>query len=607
MATIIAEPGAVESDIVLEALLDGLPDDYYVLPYPAVYGHELEWLVVAPSGIYHLDVRDWQGSVWANDEDAWLVEAERGSREPHPSPVRVAREARRAVSSFLADEAPRLAPPFRALLVFSGELPVVFGSERSLPMVLLDEAVERVREAPAALGSGLEEPEARAALAEAFDRRRLALRQRAARPFVLATSGWIKTNLEAWTLEDLIRLFDRHSGAAVKHMLDGSLEEWLDAEGAYELADLVREALQAHPSDGRAALESFMLSSGYVQPPELRLQPRRLVMGYVLTDEVVRHELVIGRRGKRGHLFGELAPLDAWVRVEPAQFSGRTKVMVSVDTTSLPVSAESQSSVAINAGAGHHLKTVPVTVRVRPRPSEFTVRVARPLLGLLAGLVAGVVFNWAVYDFVAAGTLASRMNAGVVALWGLAGLIRGFAQPPAWPNVYAIERWLIRVLAWGLGLAAVLMGLLWLVHTWYPEVCCVATAFGARRLFVSIILALSVVPGTIAEHRRAKALRYEPLSAGYGRILRNAWRVVAVLALLVVGLFEYRLLQPRIQQMMASPQAVETTETTKGVLQRVEERLNGWVDGLYVRYLEEQQPGKATGLDAIKEWFSGGR
>jgi len=246
-------------------------------------------------------------------------------------------------------------------------------------------------------------------------------------------------------------------------------------------------------------------------------------------------------------------------------------------------------------------------VRVRPRPSEFTVRVARPLLGLLAGLVAGVVFNWAVYDFVAAGTLASRMNAGVVALWGLAGLIRGFAQPPAWPNVYAIERWLIRVLAWGLGLAAVLMGLLWLVHTWYPEVCCVATAFGARRLFVSIILALSVVPGTIAEHRRAKALRYEPLSAGYGRILRNAWRVVAVLALLVVGLFEYRLLQPRIQQMMASPQAVETTETTKGVLQRVEERLNGWVDGLYVRYLEEQQPGKATGLDAIKEWFSGGR
>ena len=74
MSTIIAEPGSVESDVVYEAMLDGLPDDFYVLPYPVVYGHELGWLVVAPSGIYHLDVRDWRGSVWANGEEPWLVE-----------------------------------------------------------------------------------------------------------------------------------------------------------------------------------------------------------------------------------------------------------------------------------------------------------------------------------------------------------------------------------------------------------------------------------------------------------------------------------------------------------------------------------------------------
>jgi hypothetical protein len=607
MSTIIAEPGSVESDVVYEAMLDGLPDDFYVLPYPVVYGHELGWLVVAPSGIYHLDVRDWRGSVWANGEEPWLVEGEGGARETRPSPVRVAREARQAVSTFLTDEAPQLAPPFRAVLAFSEELPVAFGVDRAIDIALLDEAVQRIREAPPALGSGLEDPGMRAALAEAFDQRRLALRQRASRPFVLATSGWIKANLEAWTLEEMVRLFDRHGNAAVKHMLDGSLEEWLDSEGAYELARLVREALQQHPSDGRAALEAFVLSSGYVEPPELRVHPKQLKMGYVLADEIVRHEMIIGRRGSRGHLFGRFTPLDPWVRVEPAQFSGRVNVLVTVDTTSLPVSVESSSGVAISAAEGHHLHTVPLTVRVRPVPSRFTTQVARPLMGLLAGLIAGLVFDWAIFDFAAAGAIAARAGAMVAVLWALTGLIRGLAQPPAWPNFYAIERWLMRVLGWGLSLAVVLMGLLWLMHGLYPQATGVARVFEARRLFVSAILAVSVVPGTIAEHRRAKMMRSEPRSAGYGRELRQGWRIAAVLALVIIALFEYRQVHPHIERALASEMAVKATESTQNAFTSLEERVNRWVDGLYVRYQEEQKPGKATGLEAIKEWFTGGR
>ena len=610
MAILIAEPGAVESDVIASTLVDDLSDDIYVLARPTVYGRELSWLVIASSGLYHLEFSDWQGPAWASDSDGWAVQGPGGETELQPNPALAFRDHQQAIGSFLADEFPDFAPPVFGRLVYLDRLPEIYGSTGDLKTGLLSDIVLEIENAVPARASGLESAEQRAELATAFDERRLARRQRASRPFVLATGGALKANLSAWTIDALLPLLDRHPESAGRHMMDGSLEEWLDTEGAFRLADLVRTALERHSSDPRAALESFMVSTGYVEPPQLWVRPNHLTMGYALVDEVIRQELMIGKQRGRGYIHGSLVPEQPWVRVEPNQFSGRTRVMVSVDTSSLPVGIESRSALIVRTEASGSQLSLPVAIRVRAIPPKTTRWLVRPLLGLVAGVGAGVALGLVLAPLLAGlpgapvdGSLTILLAA---VLFGVCGGLRGLYQAPAWPNPHAVGRWLLRILAWAVGAIVIGGGLLGLAARLFPSAGWASTGIANATGLIALALLLAVVPATLVENASARASQQEPRYTEHKRLQRRVRRGAVVLALVVAGMIGFRIAQPSLQVAAASERASAVKDRAEALVVSLQARLDAFADGLYVQYLEEQKPGNTQGPRKILEWFGGG-
>jgi len=609
MAIVVAESDIVETDLILMALVDGLPDDDYVLPAASVYGRKLGWLVIAPTGIYHLDIRDWPGAVWDRGAEPWLVEDEAGVQHPEPSPTTLLSDAREAISSFLADELPGMKPPLHGLLVLVGAVTeITTAAEQPFTPLPLAEAIEHML-APAQEDDVLASPEQRETLAIAFDQRRLALRPRAAQPFELASGERPRDKQIAWTVEEVLRLLDRYTQPAIQHLQSGALERWLDSEGAWRLADLAQQALQRYPADGRAALEWFMLSSGYVQPPTITVKPERLQMGYVLKGQSASRTLKIGVSQKTGYPLGQVEPADAWVAVEPETFSGQAQVLITVDASTLPAGTQQHAEVVINAIAENCPLTIPITVHVRAAPTRLGRLLLRLLLGLVAGAAIGGALGMLADILIAASPLATAVLPATVCallLWGLMGIVYGALPRPAWPAWYALRHWLRNVLLWGIGGGLAVLALSALASHLISGVAWAQAAWPNWQANLATWLVLAVIPGTVVEAAQAQVAQQgdAPVAEDVKppRPILRGCVVVALLVATVLGLHALR-----ISTGISAEGAPSWQVRAESLWQSFETKLNGYVDGLYLRYYEEQKSGKAKGLDAVRDWITGER
>ena len=541
MGTIVAENGIVEVSRLATALVDELPDDIYVLPQPRVYGVELDWLVVAPSGLYHLDLRDWRGEVRAHGAEPWLVRPDDGPSSKVDSPIKRQQAAREAIEAFLRDETPGVTLPVVGLLVFEETPPAISGLGGEIAVVSIADAIGRILE-PGTPKQGLESHLERREIANGFLERQLAFRQKASRPFVLSMGGVLRAKLSARTIEQLIKLLDRYPRVGVRHLLDGSLEEWLENEGAHHLVVQARQSLGRLASDGRAALEAFLTGSGYVGLPRSVVHPRKLSIGYVTSGDSVRKTLSVRRRRGRGYVHGSVGSRDTWIRVEPSRFSGNAHFIVSVDASSLPVGHDSASTVLVQSDVGGETHEILLTMRVRPAPAPIVRRFIRPLLGSVAALLLGGLFGRLWSGALAMQETSSPLGPvvllGSAIVWAVFGAIRGVQQPAGWPTPYALGKWLLRVLGWAAAMSATVFGLLGLVVALLPDATGAAELLARGQPMLTALFALAVVPGTLDDIASSQAMRQGATIELRARLVKRAQRAgiaVAIGLALVVG------------------------------------------------------------------------
>jgi hypothetical protein len=606
VGTIVAENSIVEVSRIATALVDQLPDDTFVLPQPQVYGLELDWLIVAPAGLYHLDVRDWEGEVRAHGAEPWTVLSSAGFSQKVDSPLKRLASVKGALNAFLTDEAAGQSLPLIGLLAFDGPVPDIAGLHAEIAPMSLDDAIGRMAD-PSGATPGLETAEERQALAQGFLDRKLALRQRASRPFVLSVGGGVRARLSARTIEQLLRLLDRHPRAGVRHLLDGSLEHWLEQEGAHHLAIVVRESLGRLAADGRAALEAFMTGSGYVGLPRSRVRPSQLNMGYVTPNDGVRKALQVQRSRGRGYVHGEAGSPDSWVRVEPTRFSGNCRFTVTIDPGSLPAGQDSKSSIVVASDVGGATHTVPLTVYVRPTPTPLVSRFIRPAMGLMAGALLGGLSGLALARALGNQGLAPGMEVvallGAMLLWGLMGAVRGAEQPAAWPTLYALGRWTLRVLGWAAVMIAIVFSLLGLTDALIPTASKATQVLAHWQPILAGLVALAVAPGTLDDIAQARAMKQGATIELGQRLRRRAVRAAVSIAVVLGLVLAVWQLRPVYVSTRTSPSAAGVEARAEGVWEAFEAKLSSYIDGLYVRAREETKPGRVNQIDKLLGWI----
>jgi hypothetical protein len=383
---------------------------------------------------------------------------------------------------------------------------------------------------------------------------------------------------------------DRHPQAGIYHLHNGTLAAWLEAQGAGELAELARQVLRQRESDPRIPLELFLVGSGLVQRPQLRVRPARVNLGCVVSGEPCVGRVQVRRGRGRGYLFGAISASEPWLRVEPRSFSGpAVEAVVMVDTTSLPINTTAwQADLLIDSSASAQPVRVPVRVRVSGEPSGLSRYGLRPLLdaataGLAGGGIGallGVLGGLGAPSQVARPGLFWALVVGL--LWALFGAVRGLGQRTAWTAAYATARYLAKIGLWllSLAVAAGLGVVIW--GAWSNQGGPALLSVEGLRV-VLLAMAVAIIPATLSELRAARRASDTPLAAerrGVAQPMLTALAAIALVAVLAAGV---RLAGPTWQELVRSG-AVDNTSNwleqrmldLDGAAQRVVERLYLW-------------------------------
>ena len=448
MAEVLAAEGWVKAGSVGAYLRETLPDSYIVVADPRIYGHRTAAAVVGRSGLFVIQAADEPDGDGEDASGAIL----------HPNVMR------EAVARFLRDEFPRLRPPvavLEAVRDWAAE-PVSWQvaepaarSGEPLAEVVLDE--DRAMDELAGT-HGLEDDGVREQLGLGLRDRQLTASQTTRKPFVFRSGGAFRTGASVRTVRDAVAHMDRVPQDGIQYLRDGTLAEWLEEEGSLHLAALARDVVRQPKGDMRAALEEFLIGTGLVDRPQLTTKPARVDLGFILQGQKASRLLVFGKGQGRGHLFGEVAGRDSWLRVEPRTFDGApAEVVVTAETGGLSIGpAPHLSNVVVKSSASSEPAAVPVTLRVVAEPPKLIQFLVRPLTGFLLGAIlgAGEGLLWQVAGLIRADVRSGIWMAALALIWGLAGGLRGLRQPPAWPTRYALARWAGKVAAWSVGLGA---------------------------------------------------------------------------------------------------------------------------------------------------------
>ena len=546
MAELLLAKEWPEPDSLAILLRDSLPDEYAVIADPTVHGQPFDAVVVGPQGLFALQAKTWEGETTPARRGPWSGRVPSGQQVRYPDPVREARHAVEAVRAFLRDESPSLRPAIHYLLVLVKPEARLAPTEVTEPVVVRKEDVAAtIAATPPPLSGALLDGHARDALAVAVRDRQLSASQRAAAPFVFRSGSLLVSGTKVWTIRAAVRHIDRHPEDGFYHLHHGTLARWFSEQGAEHLATLAREVLRGRETDSRAMVEAFLIGTGLVRRPRLRIRPKHLHLGSVLAGDALDARLSVRKGRGRGYLFGRVHTDEPWLRVEPNIFSGRLDAVVSAETERLPISQTPwQAQILIESSASN--EPVPVKVRVVAIPSPLNRYLLRPLAGALAaGLIgAGVgaalgpaglgVPPWLAQRLPAHFTPALFWAAVVGLVWALLGALRGLRQPQRWPVSYAVARWLPRLVAWGAVWALLAAAGHWSWTHLGPRLEA-GIAAPPAGVVVLLGLALAILPATVVAMRSARWPRgMQGTPPGQSGRRRPVWAAAGLLLALVV-------------------------------------------------------------------------
>ncbi len=290
----------------------------------------------------------------------------------------------------------------------------------------------------------------------------LAVTQHTNEPFVFRSGGLFHSGKQVKSIHSAIKHMDRYPEDGIYHLRNGTLAQWLDDQGAEDLAKLAREVVRKRETDPRVTLETFLIGTGLVRRPQLSLRPKAIAVPFILSGQKAECLLRVRKGRGRGYLYGGLSASQPWLRVDPARFSGKPlESVVSVGTEALPISNTPHSgTILVDSSATEQPMPIPVRFRVVGVPSSFHRYVVRPLMSLLlAGIlgcilgalmgISGIGFPMQPLKMLSLNVTAIGAWAILIGLvWGIFGAVLGFAQPLAWPVWYANGRWLLRTVIW---------------------------------------------------------------------------------------------------------------------------------------------------------------
>ncbi|MEA3338237.1 MAG: NERD domain-containing protein [Chloroflexota bacterium] len=592
MAEFLMNDGWPEPDSLGAILSETLPDDYVVVERPTVQGHALDMVVVGSQGLFVLHLKDWAGEVRPVPGKPWQVITPDGQPGTYPDPAAEAQKNTAFLATFARDELrSQEAPAIYHLLVLTNpDARLVPGVAPDMMVTFPGNVVSVIVTMPVPSVGGLPDRYDRRNLAHALHARRLSASQRTKTPFIFR-SGGLFGGKKAWTVRDAVQHMDRHPEVGIYHLNNGTLQAWLEAEGALDLADLAQQVLQGRESDPRVPLEMFLIGTGLVDRPRLNVHPWPLNLGCVVSGGSCRGRVKIRKGPGRGYLFGNISASQPWLQVEPRSFSGGPQeAVITVDTSSLPISATPwQADLLIDSSAATQPVAVPVQVRVSGEPATLSRYGLRPLLdGLVAGLVGGgigallgEIGGLAAPASFTSPTLFWALAIGL--LWAVFGLVRGLGQRTAWTVPYATMRYLVKIILWmlALGATAVVGLLLWnaLSGRNGPEL---ATNDGLQ--LVLITMGLSIIPATVSEMRAARLADDSPLSSERRSLLQPGLVALAAMALIAALSAGIRLASPTWNQLTEAG-TIETAES--------------WLE----QGLQELNDATQQGVDQVNLWL----
>ncbi len=584
--------------VLATQLTDALGEDYYVIAEPVVRRHEFDVIVVGPEGLSVLQAKDWEGEVVPSRKGSWRERRKDGVELAHPNPAAESKRAESALRTFLGETFPDLRPLIRHYVVFTDPYTLLSGDATNPPVAGMDDIAVRLMGESAPKGADLHDAEDRRFLAEALSSGSLGITERADQPFVFRSGGFLGTARKVWTIRDAVLHMDRHPQDGIAHLRNYTIAQWLDEQGAPDVANLARDAVHEHPSDVRAALESFVVGTGVVRRPNLVVRPKTVDLGHVLAGQMGWAPFTLRRGRGRGYVYGTVEAREHWIRVEPSTIQqGSLEGTVTADTETLLIDSKPQrATLYVKSNASDDPIEIPVRLRIMPLPSKWDRILARPLFGaILAGLI-GAVIGWvAAYTGlpVPAISVLRGVAGNPILFWTLAiaipwfalGALRGAFQALAWPLLYAAGRWLVRTLFWMAVLCALATVVLWSGESLGIETG-VHLSETTRLSVLILAAASSVLPATAGEIGSSRAAS----EGEYGALLRLAHRP-AIIGLVGVLLFILAVSGVRSFDMLR--QAYETSTWVDEARSWLVERWGVWeqgarrfLDDLYVRYYD---------------------
>jgi len=576
MAELLAADGWVKAGSIGSYLRETLPDSYIVVADPRIGGHRIAAAVVGRSGLFVIQAAD---EFNENGHDA-------------ASPLLSDQKMRAAVARFLKDEFPHLNPPVTAIQAVRDWASELVTWRIVEPASWVDEPLaEALLHADlAAIESegarAFEDDDVHIQLGLGLRDRHLSASQVTSKPFVFRSGGAFRTGASVRTVRDAVAHMDRYPQDGIQHLRDGTLAGWLEAEGSLHLAALAREVVRQPKGDMRAALEEFLIGTGLVNRPRLITKPARVDLGFILQGQKASRRLVFNKGRGRGHLFGEAAGRDPWLRVEPRTFDAApAELVVTAETGGLSISPVPHlSDVVVKSSASSEPSSVPVILRVVAEPPKLIQFLLRPLTGLLLGAIlgAGVGLLWQATGLIG-GEAPSRVWIVALALvWGLTGGWRGLRQPPAWPMAYALSRWLPRVAAWsaGLGVLAAIIVQAWRLGLGggldLPGLTLAAAA--------AVGAALGFAPATLDELAHSRHARNQEYVHGRRSNRRRVLLWSGAIVLLLVALLAPQVIATTMNraEIRAGLQAGQTW--AEGTLERLGDTMERLIDQLQLRY-----------------------
>ncbi|MHB0858202.1 MAG: nuclease-related domain-containing protein [Anaerolineae bacterium] len=613
MAILEVANGAVEPLPLIVDLRNALPDDYAIVWGPSIARRAVDALVISPRAVVVLHIKDWVGTLKPARLGPWQATLPTGLKIRYRNPATEAARTRRAVQGYLRDEAPGLKTPIRSLLVLANPDahldPALQTTPPSAHFANLAQAV-----VAASRGRSVPLNEARrAALVASLSTQQISVSQRTARPLVFPSGGAFGRDKKVRSVRAAIQHMDHHPRAGMALLADGRLENWLADEGAATLAERAREARRAGDIDAQVPLERFLLASGLVRRPRLRVSPSRLRMGRLLPGDQRVRLLEVFRPGRRGYLFGRLESTAEWLHIEPTTLSdGGVEAVVMGDSSGLEPGRNYWASVRVKPGAPEGSRVaaeqvVPVSLRVMSEPSLASRTLGRPVAGLVLGGILGGLLGWAFAAWgqrsadtlasVSVGTLSPTLTWALLigALWAFLGLLRGYYQKPSWPTLYATGRWLLRAILWGVALALLATLIRWAwtggVGLWFANSPTDQLAEIAAKLGLAS-LALGAILATMDEIRLARADEPDEEDLRRRTLGRKALQMGLGTVALVAVLGGVYLLRPVYDGLGEKGTPGYAAQWAGDQFRAVETTLNGWVDRVTVDYYDRRAPAR---------------